>query len=103
MLGLRACVGAALMWASGSFASPRLQLPPDPLVSTAWQMLLGGLVIMVVGLAVGEAGEVDLAEFSTRSIVALLYLIAVGSWFAFTAYAWLLQNAPIPRSPPTRT
>ena len=95
VLGLAAVVGAALMWASGSFASPRLRLPSDPLVSTGWQMLLGGLVCLVVGLAVGEAPEVDPAEFSTRSIVALLYLVAVGSWFAFTAYAWLLQNAPI--------
>jgi drug/metabolite transporter (DMT)-like permease len=97
VIGLAACVFAALMWASGSFASPRLQLPRDGLVSTAWQMLLGGLVITIVGLAFGEAGEVEPAAFSTRSIVALVYLIAVGSWFAFTAYSWLLQNAPISR------
>jgi drug/metabolite transporter (DMT)-like permease len=95
VLGLAAVVGAALMWASGSFASPRLQLPRDPLVSTGWQMLLGGLVCVAVGLAVGEAGDADVAEFSTRSIAALTYLIVIGSWFAFTAYAWLLQNAPI--------
>jgi drug/metabolite transporter (DMT)-like permease len=97
VLGLVACVIAALMWASGSFASPKLQLPRDGLVSTAWQMLLGGLVITVVGLALGEAGDVEPAAFSARSLVALAYLVAVGSWFAFTAYAWLLQNAPISR------
>jgi drug/metabolite transporter (DMT)-like permease len=97
VLGLVACVVAAAMWASGSFASPRLQLPRDPLVSTGWQMLLGGLVITIAGLIAGEAPEVEPAAFSTRSLVALAYLIAVGSWFAFTAYAWLLQNAPISR------
>jgi drug/metabolite transporter (DMT)-like permease len=97
VLGLVACVVAALMWASGSFASPKLQLPRDGLVSTAWQMLLGGLVITLAGLALGEAGDVEPAAFSARSLVALAYLIAVGSWFAFTAYAWLLQNAPISR------
>ena len=43
IVGLLACVGAALMWAIGSFASPRISLPRDPLVSTAWQSLLGGL------------------------------------------------------------
>jgi drug/metabolite transporter (DMT)-like permease len=95
VLGLAAVVGAALMWASGSFASPRLRLPGDPLVSTGWQMLLGGLVTLAVGLALGEAGDVEVGEFSTRSILALTYLVVVGSWFAFTAYAWLLQNAPI--------
>jgi drug/metabolite transporter (DMT)-like permease len=95
VLGLVACVGAAAMWAIGSFASPRLQLPRDPLVSTGWQMLLGGLVIVVAGLVLGEAPEVDFAAFSVRSVVALAYLIVFGSWVAFTAYAWLLQNAPI--------
>ena len=49
-LGLLACVGAALMWAIGSFASPRISLPRDPLVSTAWQSLLGGLVVFACGL-----------------------------------------------------
>jgi drug/metabolite transporter (DMT)-like permease len=95
VLGLAACVGAAAMWATGSFASPRLRLPSDPLVSTGWQMLLGGLVCVAFGLALGEAPELDPASFSTRSVVALGYLIAIGSWVAFTAYAWLLQNAPI--------
>ena len=95
VLGLGACVVAAVMWASGSFASPRLRLPGDPLVSTAWQMLLGGLVILVAGLAAGEAPQVDPEAFSARSLAALAYLIVFGSWIAFTAYAWLLQNAPI--------
>ena len=96
-LGLLACVAAAVMWASGSFASPRLQLPRDPLVSTGWQMLLGGMVISVAGLVSGEAGHVDFQAFSTRSVVALAYLVAIGSCVGYTAYAWLLQNAPISR------
>jgi drug/metabolite transporter (DMT)-like permease len=95
VLGLLACVGAAVMWASGSFASPRLSLPRDPLVSVGWQMLLGGLVILLVGLGAGEAGDVH--SFSLRSVAALAYLVVFGSWVAYTAYAWLLQNAPISR------
>ncbi len=97
LLALGAVVFGAVMWASGSFASPRLRLPGDPLVSTGWQMLLGGLVITATGLAAGEAPKVDIEAFSLRSISALLYLIVFGSWIAFTAYAWLLQNAPISR------
>jgi drug/metabolite transporter (DMT)-like permease len=97
LLALGAVVFAAVMWASGSFASPRLRLPGDPLVSTGWQMLLGGAVIVAAGLAAGEAGDVDPQAFSVRSVVALSYLIVFGSWLAFTAYAWLLQNAAISR------
>jgi drug/metabolite transporter (DMT)-like permease len=95
MLGLLACVGAALMWAIGSFASPRISLPRDPLVSTAWQSLLGGLIIIAAGMIGGEAGDVQPAEWSGRSIFGLVYLITFGSLLAFTCYAWLLQNAPI--------
>jgi drug/metabolite transporter (DMT)-like permease len=95
VLGLAAVVVAAVMWATGSFASPKLSLPRDGLVSTGWQMLLGGIVILVVGLIAGEANDVHVSEFSARSIAGLVYLIAIGSWFAFTCYAWLLQNAPI--------
>ena len=95
IVGLLACVGAALMWASGSFASSKLSLPRDGLTSTGWQMLFGGAVITLAGLAAGEAGDVEPAAFSLRSLLALAYLIVFGSWVAFTAYAWLLQNAPI--------
>src|SRR4051794_34183716 len=95
LVGLLACIGAALMWATGSFASPRISLPRDPLVSTAWQSLLGGLIIVAAALVSGEAGDVHVAEWSTRSILGLLYLITFGSLLAFTSYAWLLQNAPI--------
>jgi drug/metabolite transporter (DMT)-like permease len=93
--GLLTCVAAAAMWATGSFASRRVRLPRDVLASTAWQMLLGGIACSVAGLAAGEAGAVHPDAFSVRSVLALAYLIAIGSWLAYTAYAWLLQNAPL--------
>ena len=93
--GVLLIVLASISWAAGSFYSKRMNLPADALVSTAFQMLLGGAGMIVAGLAVGEAGEVDVAEFSARSLGAFLYLITAGSLLAFTAYTWLLRNAPI--------
>ena len=95
LAGMLAILGAACMWATGSFAAPRVELPRDPLAAVGWQMLLGGAAITIVGLALGEGGDVDLDGFSLRSLLALAYLIVFGSWVAYTAYAWLLQNAPI--------
>jgi drug/metabolite transporter (DMT)-like permease len=95
LAGLLACVGAALMWATGSFASPRISLPRDPFTSTAWQSLLGGLIIVGVALIGGEGNDIHPGDWSTRSIFGLVYLITFGSLLAFTSYAWLLQNAPI--------
>jgi drug/metabolite transporter (DMT)-like permease len=95
IVGLLTCVAAAAMWATGSFASSRVRLPRDVLASVAWQMFLGGIACAIAGFAAGEAGDVHPGAFSVRSIVALAYLIAIGSWLAYTAYAWLLQNAPL--------
>lgn len=95
LLGLLACVGGAVMWASGSFGSRKVPLPAHPLVSTGWQMLLGGVAISMAGLIAGEAGDVDPSAFSTRSLVALAYLIVIGSCVGYSAYAWLLQNVPL--------
>jgi drug/metabolite transporter (DMT)-like permease len=82
-------------WALGSFLSPRLPLPPDPFLSTAIQMLAGGLTSVLAGLARGEAGSMDLGGVSGDSLLAFAYLVVVGSLIAFTAYVWLLQHAPI--------
>jgi drug/metabolite transporter (DMT)-like permease len=95
IIGPLACIGAALMWATGSFASPRIDLPRDPLVSTGWQSLLGGLAVFASGLIAGEGGDIHPDQWSTRSLLGFAYLITFGSLLAFTAYAWLLQNAPI--------
>jgi drug/metabolite transporter (DMT)-like permease len=86
---------AACSWASGSFLSPRLTLPSDPLVSTAWQLVVGGVVLLTGAIAAGEPSDVHLARTSADAWLALAYLIAPGSWLTYTAYSWLLQNAPI--------
>src|SRR5205823_4614897 len=81
--------GAA--WAAGSLYSRRAPLPRRPLVSAGMQMLVGGAMLAVVAAATGEVTSIH--EVSTTSILSLVYLIAIGSWLAFTAYAWLLRSA----------
>lgn len=94
-LGATLLLIAGLSWALGSFFSSRLSLPRDLLVSTTYQMLTGGVVAILAGLATGEAADVDVSAFSTESMWAAVYLVFVGSLIGFTAYVWLLQNAPI--------
>lgn len=86
---------AAVLWATGTFLSPRLTLPGDPLVSVAVQMTAGGLLMTLAGVAAGEPGRVHLDAISTSSALGLLYLVVVGSLLAYTAFAWLLQNVPL--------
>jgi drug/metabolite transporter (DMT)-like permease len=94
-VGIGLVLVAACSWATGSFLSPRLPLPADLLVSTAWQMLFGGVVLLVGALAAGEPGDLHLGQASATSLLAFAWLVAAGSVVAFSAYAWLLQNAPV--------
>ena len=93
--GVLLVVVASLSWAGGSFFSSKVSLPTDPFVSTSIQMLMGGAVLMVAAFIHGEFSAIDLESFSTASIAATGYLVVFGSLLAFTAYTWLLKNAPI--------
>jgi drug/metabolite transporter (DMT)-like permease len=86
---------AAFLWATGLFLSPRVPVPPDLLASTAWQMVCGGAVLLVCALFAGEPNDLHLADAATKSLLAFVWLVTAGSWVAFTAFAWLLQNAPV--------
>jgi drug/metabolite transporter (DMT)-like permease len=94
-IGLAMMLGASFSWSTGSFVSRRLPLPRDAFVATVYEMLGGGGVLVVCALALGEGGDVPANGFSAASLAAWLYLVVAGSLVAFTAYAWLLRNAPI--------
>jgi drug/metabolite transporter (DMT)-like permease len=93
--GVLTVIAAAFLWATGSYYSKRMDLPRDALVSTALQMLLGGAGMLIVALPAGEYADLDPGRFSGDSWLALAYLTVIGGMLAYTAYTWLLQNAPI--------
>src|SRR5919201_975297 len=87
-------VCSSVMWASGSFLSSRLPLPRDSFAATALEMLAGGLILLPISLATTHP---HLGAFSARSIGGFFYLVTFGSLIGYTAYVWLLDNAPIGR------
>jgi drug/metabolite transporter (DMT)-like permease len=89
---------AAVLWATGSFASPRLPQPSDPFRAMALQMMAGGVILTVGGIARGELDDVHLGAISLESWLGFAYLVTFGSILAFSAYAWLLRNVPVSRA-----
>lgn len=87
-------VCSAAMWATGSFLSSRVSLPRDSFAATSYEMLVGGAILLPLGLATTHP---HFGEFSGRSIFGWAYLVTFGSIVGFTAYVWLLDNAPIGR------
>lgn len=80
-----------LCWSTGSILSRSIPLPSSGLMAAGIEQVAGGVLLLAVGLSVGEAGAFDPSAVSTRSALAFLYLLTVGSLVAFTAYIWLLQ------------
>lgn len=81
-------------WAIGTYIAPKLGLPKNVLIVTGYQMLLGGISMASVGFLVGE----DLGDFldaTLQSWLGWIFLVLVGSIATYTAYLWLVQNAPV--------
>jgi len=87
---------APLGWAHGSIYSVnRAKLPPSPLTASGLQMLAGAAVTFIEALIVGEPAQFDPSRISLESVLAVAYLVVFGSMLAYTAYGWLLRNAPL--------
>jgi drug/metabolite transporter (DMT)-like permease len=88
-------VGTSACWAAGSLYARGAALPESPLLSASMQMLSAGVLLGIAGLATGEAADVSADSFSVKPVIAVVYLILIGSIVAFSAYAWLLKNVRI--------
>jgi drug/metabolite transporter (DMT)-like permease len=84
-----------IAWAIGSLWSrkapkPAVPTPGDVFMMPALQILVGGVVLLAAGLAMGERFPTDA---SMKAWLCIPYLVVFGSLVGFTAYDWLLHNA----------
>lgn len=85
-------VGGGIGWAMGTVLSKRMfQLySPSPLSFTAWQMLLGALVLCVIAMAVPSAP----IEWTTAFVLGLAYSIVLASSLAWFLWSIVVQRLP---------
>lgn len=94
--GLAAVLISPILWGSGSlYSAHRARLPRAPLLASGMQMLTAAIVSFGIALVLGEFGAFSLSSVTTESLVALAYLVVVGSIVGFGAYVWLLRVAPL--------
>jgi drug/metabolite transporter (DMT)-like permease len=91
LIGAGILVVASLSWAFGSVYSKHGALPSSALLGVAMQSLAGGIALWILGFFSGEVNSFHLAAISTRSWLALGYLVIFGSMIGFTAYIYLLK------------
>jgi drug/metabolite transporter (DMT)-like permease len=85
---------AAFAWALGTLMTRRVTIPSSPALASGMELLCGGAALLVLSAADGEFGSLHLAHISTRSWLALGYLIVAGSIVAFSAYGIAVRVLP---------
>jgi drug/metabolite transporter (DMT)-like permease len=95
VLPMLALLVTTAAWAGGSLFARGAALPESPLLSASMQMLAASAFLAVAGVAKGETRAIHADTFSTKPVIAFVYLVLVGSLLAFSAYAWLLKNVRV--------
>ena len=81
-----------VLWALGSFLTPKIRVPRDPLVLVSYEMFFGGLCFFLWSRLLNE--QVDVSVISTRSWLAITYLTIAGV-VGYGAFTWLITHVPL--------
>ena len=91
-IGALALIFASISWSIASILSRKIPLPQSKLMSSAAQMLTGGVLLTILAASLGDFHSFHPAAVSRAVWFSLLYLIVAGSIIGFTAYVWLLHH-----------
>lgn len=79
----------SIAWQYGTFRAKHNLADIPPLMSSAIQMLSGGIAVSLLGLVAGETRRLQCAS---ESVMALAYLTLFGSVLAYTSYVYALRH-----------
>lgn len=88
-----AAIGGTLSMASGIVLSKKWGHPAPPLTTTAWQLITGGLTLLVVMLMIEG---LPVTPLTPSNILGYIYLSVVGTAFAYVL--WFRGIARLPAS-----
>ncbi|TDI91572.1 MAG: multidrug DMT transporter permease [Caldithrix sp.] len=89
--GIMGLVIAIIAWAAGSIYSKHRDIKTAPFMSAAFQMLIAGGVLTLIGMVKGELSQFT---FDPKGIAALVYLMIFGSLIGYSAYIYALAKLP---------
>ncbi len=93
--GAAILIFATLCWTAGSLYSRGAPVPRSMMLFTGMQMLAGGALLTLAGLATGETARFHPGAFSTESMFGFAYLVVFGSLIGFSAYVYVLRHASV--------
>src|SRR5262245_33827931 len=88
-------LGSAFSWVVGSFLLRHRRRSHVPrLLAAAYQMVLGGLAMSLLGTGLGEWQQITPDKFTPAAVYAYFHLLVFGSLVGYLAYLWLLDHVP---------
>ena len=91
-IGMVLLLCSSLIWSAGSLYSRQAKHIAAPFLAAAQQMLCGGSLQILAGVARGELRGFHPGQISMVSLGAFVYLVIVGGILGYASYAWLLQH-----------
>jgi len=85
-----ALIAGSFSWALGSVLS-KLWQSGGSVSATGWQILFAGIANFIYALFAKDFSRVT---WTWRGVSAIAYLVVFGSLIGYTAYIWVLDNAP---------
>ena len=85
-----ALIAGSFSWALGSVLS-KLWQSGASLSATGWQVLFAGIANLIYAFFAKDFSRVT---WTWRGVGAISYLVVFGSLVGYTAYIWVLDNAP---------
>lgn len=90
--GLLSLLGAVFFWSLGSLYAKYVRLAVHPFMGAAVQMVIAGAALSLAGWA---AGEVPRLHWESRGLLALAYLVIIGSFVGYPSYIYAVAKLPL--------
>lgn len=90
IIGMAMIFACMLSWSAGSIFVGEADLPDNFFINTGYQMLMGGGMLVIASLAIGETWTLP-TMWSYEVKWSMLMLIIFGSIVAFTSFNYLLR------------
>jgi drug/metabolite transporter (DMT)-like permease len=93
-ISLLVLIGGTVTWTIGTLYSKYRSMQGSTTMKVGIQMLAAGVLFFPLGLIFNEQQNFAFSHITTKSLLALAYLILMGSIVAYMAYMWLLSVKP---------
>jgi len=91
-IGMTILLCSSLIWSAGSLYSRTAKHSAAPILAASQQMLCGGALLIIAGIARGELRHFDPRQITLQSFGAFVYLVLIGGIIGYASYAWLLRH-----------